>query len=336
MPETKKEIYTKSPKTFTEQVDLLESRGLNIENKHKAEKILTYISYNRLSNYWYPLLKEPKEEEQFKEGSTFETIFKLYQFDSDLRTLTFQAIEQIEIAIRTQTIYHLSHDYKTGFWYESSDSFKDYPNYVQFLTKITKNVQETKQEYILKYHRNYVQYMPPSWKAFELLTFTNLLSVLKNVKNYKQIIPIAQSIGLHHSILISWLECLVYIRNICAHHGRLWNIILTISPEWIKSPKRPWVDRWENNISTRADSKDKVLKIYAGFCIIVYCLGFVNPYNKYASSLIELFNKYPQVDLNHMGFPENWKEQPLWTKYGQSKSQKKLEAAAKKAMKDSQ
>ena len=84
-----KKEYTKEPKTFAEQVDLLTSRGLYIPNKERAKGILSRISYNRLSNYWYPMLKEPKNEEQFKPNSNFETIFKLYQFDSELRALVF-------------------------------------------------------------------------------------------------------------------------------------------------------------------------------------------------------------------------------------------------------
>jgi len=310
-----KELYQKLPKTFSEQVALLKKRGLIIPNEEKAEKILTYVSYNRLSNYWYPMLKQPKEEEIFKENSSFENIFKLYQFDSELRTITFQAIEQIEIAIRTQIIYHLSHKYESGFWYEKKEVFSKYPNYINLLSKITKNVQETKQEYILKYHKKYAQYLPPSWKSFELLTFTNLLSILKNIKNNKDLIPIAKSLGIHHSLLISWVESFIYVRNITAHHGRLWNIILTISPEWLKSPKGKWVDCWENNYKlgeSTSNENDRILKFYAVICAILYCLQFINPYNTYREQLLELFKKYPEVDLYHMGFPNGWDQQDLW------------------------
>ena len=62
---------------------LLKERNLSILNEERAEKILTYISYNRLSNYWFPLLAEPRKDEIFKDSATFDTVFKLYQFDSD-------------------------------------------------------------------------------------------------------------------------------------------------------------------------------------------------------------------------------------------------------------
>lgn len=312
--------YNKLPKTFQEQVELLKRRGLIIPNEDKARNILTYVSYNRLSNYWYPMLKLPKEDEIFKPNSSFETIFKLYQFDSELRTITFQAIEQIEIAVRTQIIYHFSIQHNSGFWYEKSEVFLDNTNHLQFLSTINKNVLKTKQEFILKYCRKYEQPLPPSWKSFELLTFTNVVSILKNVKNNKDLIPIAKSLGIHHSILISWLESFIYVRNITAHHGRLWNIILTIKPEWLKSPKKEWVDRWENdydpdgNTLEKVDKNDKILKFYAALCSILYCLQFINPHHKYKDRLLELIKNSPEVDLYHMGFPENWQEQPLWKK----------------------
>ena len=313
-----KERYEKIPKSFADQVKLLKKRGLKIPNEDKAERILTYISYNRLSNYWFPMIKSPKDDELFKENSSFETIFKLYQFDSELRSITFQAIEQIEIAVRTQIIYHFSHTYESGFWYTQVEPFSSYPNHIDFLSKITKNVKDTKQEFILKYHRKYEQYLPPAWKSFELLTFTSLISILKNIRDNKELIPIAQSIGIHHSLLISWLESFVYIRNICAHHSRLWNIILTIKPEWLKSPKGAWVNKWENDYDPtghtleKVDKNDRILKMYASICSILYCLQFINPYHTYKRRLLELFDAYPEAHLYHMGFPEDWQEQPLW------------------------
>ncbi len=314
IPLMAKTEYTKTPKTFRNQVALLKERNLSILNEERAEKILTYISYNRLSNYWFPLLAEPKKDEIFKDGATFDTAFKLYQFDSDFRTITFQAIEQIEIAIRTQIIYHFSIKYNSGFWYEDSSAFKNYQGYLKLLNKIATTSDETKQDFIVRYKKNYNQFMPPSWKSFELLTFNSLLGILKNTADFKDLIPIAKSFGLHHSVLISWVETFVYVRNICAHHSRLWNRKLTISPAWIKSPKKPWIDRWENEEKNK-DTKDKELKVYAVICAIIYCLESVNPCSKYGYQLMDLFSKYEVVDLNHMGFPENWKGQALWKKF---------------------
>jgi abortive infection bacteriophage resistance protein len=213
MAKLHKTNYNKLPKTFQEQIQLLKERGLEFGNEKKAEKILHFVSYNRLSNYWHPFLKDPKVEEIFKPNTTFEHIFRIYQFDSELRTLTFQAIEQIEIAVRTQIIYHISHKYESGFWYDKPEAFKSFPQYVNFLNKITSSTLESKQEFILKYKENYLQFLPPSWKALEIITFNSLLFILKNIADYKDIIPISKSFGLNHEVLISWLESLGSTKN---------------------------------------------------------------------------------------------------------------------------
>lgn len=307
-----KKLYTKTPKSFADQVRLLEERNLTITNRDKAEKVLSYISYNRLSNYWYPMLREPKRDEIFEDGSTFEQIFKTYQFDSDLRTITFQAIEQIEIAVRTQIIYHFSHKYGSGFWYQNPEAFRHYPSFLSLLTKVAKNTDDSKQEFITKYRDKYTQYLPPSWKSFEILTFSTLLSILKNIGDHKDLIPIAKSFGLNHSALISWVETFVYVRNICAHHSRFWNIILTISPTWIKNPQGNWVDRWENE-ERNEHTRDKVLKTYAALCCVKYCLDKINPYHRFGTQLKDLLARYDTINIAKMGFPFNWNDQALWS-----------------------
>ncbi len=308
---SKKINYRKSPKSFKEQIELLEKRGLNFKNKAKAEKILENISYNRLSAYWYPLLKEPKDEELFKSGSNFEKVFRIYQFDSELRIIMFYAIEQIEIALRTQIIFHLSNKYNSGFWFRNPDAFKSYPLFVDLLKKLCINTQNSNQEYIKKYSRKYNQYIPPSWKSFETLSFNTLFSILKNLKDKNEQVIIAKHFGLHHDVLKSWVNTIIYIRNICAHHSRLWNNVLTISPVWPKTPYNHWVSTWENK---NQETNDKELNLYSAICITEYLIKQVNPYNKFRSKLDVLFDAYPDINKFDLGYPDNWKSEPLWAK----------------------
>lgn len=315
MASINKTLYTKKPKSFQKQVALLKDRGLVFEDEQRAIKVLTYVSYNRLSNYWHPILKEPKEAELFVEGSKFIDVFRLYQFDSELRTLTFNAIEQLEVAIRTQLIYHLSIKNNTGFWYLEKEHFNTIQNYSSTLNTLVKNYELSKQDYLKKYRKNYLNSMPPAWKIFEVASFRTVSTILKNLKNQKQIIPISNSFGLHHTVFISWIECLVYVRNICAHHQRLWNIILTLSPVWMKAPKDNWVSRWEN-VDNAENPNDKKLKLYAALCMIAYMLKFVNPYNNFKDNLFKLIEipKYKHtINLADMGFPVNWQQEPLWS-----------------------
>lgn len=306
-----KKDYTKKPKPFLNQVKILKKRGLKINNIEKAEKVLENISYNRLSNYWYPFLAQPKKDEIFIKGTNFDTVFKTYQFDSELRLIMFYAIEQIEIAIRTQVIFHLSIKHKSGFWFENSKAFKSYPQFIDLLKKISENTKNSNQEYIKKYRDTYNQYLPPSWKSFETLSFNTLFSVFKNLNGNEEQIKISKHFGLNHEVFKSWIETIIYIRNICTHHSRLWNIELTKKPTWPKKPYNPWVSKWENR---NQETNNKELNLYAALCVTVYLLDTVNPYNKFRKKLNDLLMSYPEINIKYMGFLDDWKEEELWNK----------------------
>jgi abortive infection bacteriophage resistance protein len=123
--------YQKPPLTYIEQLDLLRSRGLHVENKESAIKYLRQISYYRLSAYFLPFKRSGK----FHTGTTIENVLKLYFFDQKLRLLVLSAIEPIEIAFRTQVIYHLSHKYGI-FGYLESTNFSNRFNHEKWLNKI--------------------------------------------------------------------------------------------------------------------------------------------------------------------------------------------------------
>ncbi|WP_294824598.1 Abi family protein, partial [uncultured Flavobacterium sp.] len=177
--------------------------------------------------------------------------------------------------------------------------------------KLCANTENSKQEYIKKYREKYNQYIPPSWKSFEVLTFNTLFSVYKNLGDKDVQIAIAKHFGVHHEVLKSWIETVIYIRNICAHHSRLWNIELTIKPVWPKTPYRQWVSRWEN---LGQASNNKSLKIYAAICLVAYLLDSVNPYNKFMEKLKNLLDTYSEINIKLMGFPDDWTNEPLWKK----------------------
>ena len=102
-------IYSKTALTIDEQIAQLEARGLVIVNKAFASHCLQSMSYYRLAGYWWPMQKDAVNH-SFKDGSTFEDVIFLYDFDRELRILLFDVIERIEIGLRTKMIYHLSHE----------------------------------------------------------------------------------------------------------------------------------------------------------------------------------------------------------------------------------
>lgn len=118
------EIYNKPPLTYTEQIELLRSRGMVIPDKQRTERHLSNISYYRLSAYMLPYKQKENGEilDSFREGVTWDMVYNLYIFDRKLRLLVFDAIERLEVAIRAQITYQLSHKYGSH-WQDRPEIF---------------------------------------------------------------------------------------------------------------------------------------------------------------------------------------------------------------------
>jgi len=97
--------YSKPHLSYIEQIELLKSRRLIIEDTQYAITKLKHISYFRLSAYFLPFYCD---ENTFKQGTTFEQIIEVYHFDKELRIFTFSAIEKVEVFLRTSISYNFS------------------------------------------------------------------------------------------------------------------------------------------------------------------------------------------------------------------------------------
>lgn len=134
------------------------------------------------------------------------------------------------------------------------------------------------------------------------MSFGNLSKLYQNLKPSKQKREIANHFGVSDKVMISWLHSIVYLRNVCAHHSRLWNRNMTIQPLDILTPRKP-------RINTANISKNRT---YYMLCIINYFLQTINPASQFKQKLKTLLSEYPQVDIKAMNFPDDWEVQPLW------------------------
>jgi len=91
--------YTKPPLSIEQQIELLKSRGLEIPDHEQAAHYLYHLNYYRLSGYMLPF--QEGTEHHFQAGTTFEHVLNLYLFDRKLRLLLMDAIERIEVSVRT-------------------------------------------------------------------------------------------------------------------------------------------------------------------------------------------------------------------------------------------
>lgn len=295
-----KPFFEKPPLTYEAQLQLLKSRGLLIEDEEKALHILQVISYYRLSGYWYPLL-EDKENHKFKMNAQFETAFNLYKFDREFRLLILGELEKIEVAVRCQMIQQLSLKI-SPFWFEDKVHFRNSNIFNKSIDKIRDELKRSDEEFILKFKEKYQNEFPPSWMTLEVTSFGSL-SVLFNALNPGRTKRnIANYFGLNERTFQSWLHSIVYLRNVCAHHSRLWNRDIRVKPQIPENPKKQWlkINEIEND------------KVYFLLSMIVYLLQTINPKNSMSSRFKSLLLKYPNIDVKAMGFPDNWEKEPLW------------------------
>lgn len=296
--------YTKPALTYQSQLDLLRNRGLIVTNETKALHLLENLSYYRLSAYFYPLLEGDKKLHQFKPGSTFDMAFNMYCFDRELRLLILGDIEKIEVALRAKLTYVMSHKYG-AFWYTYEKLFKKKDKFYESLNVIRSLSNDSSANFVKEYKANYVNTDLPSWMALELSTFTFLSKTYGNLIDNVARNEIAQYFGIgHHTPLENWLLFLSNVRNICAHHSRFWNAEIGIKA------LKPDEDKVIYDfINMHAVSK---CKAYFAISIIMYFLKRVNPNSSLKNKLVDLFERYPSIDITAMDFPTDWQDQPLW------------------------
>jgi len=296
-----KQAYTKSPLGVQDQINLLKSRGLLIPDESRATRYLQNISYYRLSGYMYPFLVDTRQH-IYKTGTTFEDVLNLYHFDRELRLLIFSAIEKIEIALRSQIINQFSVTSQDPFWYTKSAYFTDPVKYTDFLNGLSVYIKRSNDTFIKHFYNTYSDPWPPVWFIFEVLSigqFSILYSITAKSPARK---AVADYFGVKETVFSTWLHTLVYTRNICAHHSRLWNKDLRIPVKLPKKTTNKWLSA--SNLTDR--------KVYVVLAIICYLLDTITPHHNFRQKLKALITKSPNTDIAAMGFPQTWYSDPFW------------------------
>lgn len=302
--------YTKLVLSYKAQLQQLKDRGLIVEDDAKALHLLENISYYRLSGYWYPMLANPKTDHRFKPGSTFNNAFKLYCFDRKLRKLILSELEKIEVAIRAKMIYELSNRHGP-FWYTNVHIFRNSSNHSKTLSKIQEEYQRSDERFILDFRKKYQDPMPPSWMMLELTSFGSLSMLYKNLAGSHDRRTIAHYFGLDDSTFESWLHSIVYIRNVCAHHSRLWSRVMRITPAIPANPRFPFLQHsLLYNPKTMQPLNNN--RTFFFLSMIIYWLNIINPSNTFKNKLFDLLNNYPMVDVAALGFPAKWRMETIW------------------------
>ena len=296
------------PISVADQIEYLSAQGMNLPNTELAERTLNHIGFHRLSSYWKPfeLLPGTGTGTLFKKGTSFHAVVTRYLFDQRLRSLLLEAFSFIEISVRTHWAYQLAHGFQYGeFAHQEKVLFNQGYH--------SKNLQELQ--------RTYEQSGPPGSNNFQALTIWDVLPAMSfgqlskwysNLADRTIRQSISQIYEMDQRTFVSTLRHLTEIRNICAHHERLWDHRISTG---LKIPKRLGNSRETADAFSRSDQGQG--KIYNALVMTVHLMEVVTPKGDWPERFLNLkeeenFNSIPYED---MGFPSEWREYAIWQRH---------------------
>ncbi len=317
--------YKKPWLSFDEQVKLLKSRSLNITNDNVAKDYLKRIGYYRLSAYWYPFRKQKPEgyrEDNFIDHSNFKDVIALYVYDKKFRLLLLDGIERIEVSLRVELSHELGRidpfahrkpELLHNNFTQKKSKKNDATNYEIWLKKLEQTIKRSKDDFTKHYKKKYDLPLP-IWVSVELWDF-GLLSHFYQGLKVKDKLTIAKKYNIPSGeknenwiLMESWLRSINYIRNVAAHHSRLWNKSIVDQP---KLPGKDLLRTFGYSSSASASTS----KIYLVLCILLHFIKQVCPSSSWPQRLkkfILAFPNTPGLSIKNMGFPQNWDKQDVW------------------------
>jgi len=280
------------PITIEEQIANLRDKGLIIEDEEYAKSFLNDVSYFRLIKAYSLGLKV--KNGKYHDNVRFEDIVSLYFFNAALRQNVFKQIEKVEVNLRCRLSNYFCDIYGI-FGYEeisnfsvSEKVFKSF--YKDILREIERNARAS---FVRNFRNNYIGGKIPLYALVELLSFGTLSKFYKNMKNEDKK-AVAALFGVSYNYFESWIESIAYIRNICAHYGRLYNNKLAKMPKMYK----------------QYDIKNN--RFFVMLLVIKHLVPNDRHWLDFIEAIEDLIIKYPDADLHLMGFPQDWKKYLLW------------------------
>jgi len=299
--------YTKPALSLDQQVEHLRAKGMVGDPAEMARRLAT-VNYYRLSAYWHTFRENGGE--RLIPGTSFDVVWGRYAFDRELRLLVMDAIERFEVAVRTRLAY--DHAMASGpFGYIDCDdaAWKSDPEKRAKLERtiedaLGKNAKEAFVEHFVKSYRS-DHPLPPVWLAVEILTFGDIAFFYRGSPRAIQR-SVAAHFGVVEKVFESWLRAMNAVRNVCAHHGRLWNRKLGVQP------LIPRDAEWHQPVEIVRE------RVFAVLTILAHVMRHIAPGSTWAVRTREMLVGAQYAPLPMMGFPDDWQSSPIWMRAWES------------------
>lgn len=287
---------TKEFKTIDEQINLLKSRGLIIENESLAKEFLLKNNYYRISGYTLTL----REKDVFYKGITLENVIDIYEFDKNLRNILLYKLEIIEVQIKSIYAYEFAQHF-SPLDYLNENIFTNSEKYREIMKKTNEQKAiRLKHEAYLQHYENELHEELPIWVYVDLLTFSDISNLYEiSEEKFKTAVAVHYNLNYTKSskIIAGYLHHLSNIRNLCAHGSRLYNRLFI---------RKPNLNKKELSL-LRKDKKGFPDNTHLyGFFFILKRLLSEEEFNQVKESIITLQKKYRFVDMRYYGFGANW------------------------------
>jgi len=306
--------------TFEQQLTLLKERGLQVADDALALKVLERLGYYRLSGYFYPLRRtnpvgEPGRQDQFQDGASFELVVELADFDKKLRLLSLYALETIEVAVRVAVAHRLGKVHAEAHLdskYLDGKFTKVYPNqnqsaYNDWRQRFRTACEGAKDDFVQHHRTNYGGRMPV-WVAVELWDFGLLSRFFAGMQVRDQSV-IAHQYGLSDGLVLkSWMRTFNFVRNVAAHHSRLWNRTLPDTPVLPPLERCRWIEVLHKD--PRAHSK--MFGALTCMRLMVRAIAPHSDWHQLMKAHICTFPPNDHIKIESAGFPIGWESLPIW------------------------
>jgi len=296
--------YLKPALSFDAQLLQLEERGLAVPDRGLALLYLQRVGYYRLMGYLYP--QRLQQSDHYIEGANIDEALALYEFDRCLRELVIEAVGHIEVAVRTSITHNFSSVYGP-FGHHVAANFSFSPEWHrEWIAKVRVEVERSREAFLLHYRNKYTDPpfpMVPIWMASEVMSIGTLSKFYSAMHPAHQKV-IARDFELRSPVLKNWLHFASVLRNVAAHHGRLWNRELGVKPF------RPHGASWSEERTPYSTSR-----CFYTLLVLRYLLRYTTALDlDWRDRVTKLLERYLNVEhrVVAIGADPGWKSHPLW------------------------
>ncbi|HUY87307.1 MAG TPA: Abi family protein [Pirellulales bacterium] len=301
-PPAQRPSYQKPWLSHADQVAKLRSRGLTVADPAAAERFLSHVNYYRFSGYCLAF-EQPRHS--FPQGVTFEDITGAYAFDVALRDLLTEALEVIEIDVRAWLAYHFGQTHG-AFGHTDAANFFGRFDHADFMVRLREEADRSSELFIKHFRANYAEYPDlPIWMLTEVMSFGMLVRMFRGMHRRDQQ-AISSRYRLQAVAFGTILLHLVYVRNLCAHHARLWDRV------WAMKATLPQGKAWQPPLMPGND------RLFSTLCVMQQLLnacpatgGFADDWQDRLHALLRAPPNAPH-SLACMGMPQDWDQHPVW------------------------